>query len=209
MPPRRAEAPQIIRRGGFEYEMTPASRWNRVLSEHRRRADEMAYPPPELLGVAPSPAQKVLLPRIAAAPAPLHWGGMLFSSNYDLRLAPYAPRVPEVSVRALYRKGMLRAVKLRGDDYNRMVLQVTERAARYLQPSRMAYETLRWRAVLQIAEELAEAHAAYRAAAQVQYQASKIGQPSPPLPDQPPVQARQRDIAARMRLLWAADRSPP
>lgn len=201
----RSPPARRIVKDGLIYELSPVSAHQFEIARLRAEAVEACHPPATRRGERMSPAQITLLQRIIACPVPLHWSGMLWRRSGQAAGLAYAPGLNSASMRCLWQKGIIESAPGKTPE----LIRATQRAGQYEMPGRVAYERLRWRAVIELDAELRVAWDAYRAAERVVYQASKAGQSYVKHGlEPPPVQAKVQDIQARMRVIRDRERPP-
>lgn len=194
----RPSPPRRIVRNGLTYELTPQSAYHSLIDRLQAEAAEACHPPATRRGERITPAQIALIQRIIACPLPLAWSGIFYREGAIAEGLAYAPQLHGASIRCLWQKGMIESASPKTRD----IIRATQRAGQYEMPGRVAYERLRWRAIIELDAELRSAWEAFRAAESIIYQAAKAGQPYEQHGlERPPFQARIRDIRARMRVI--------
>lgn len=178
--------PRFLRYRGLTYEITAHSQYQNLILKMREtpKGDpyDSFYPPPTRVGDPPSIAQRTMLHRLAGCPLPIVWLGCGAQCNVGL---PYAPFLNAATLRALWDRGLTMCV---APD---RVLVVHARGRHLLASSRVAYEALRWQAILELHAEHEALFAAWRAAG-----CDLWARPVPKVP-QRLIQPRMREIRAR------------
>lgn len=151
-------APRTIRQHGRVYEMTAHSLWDEILQEKYRESEEIAWPP-RVDRTPISSAQRTMIQRIAACPVPIHWSGVLYHHGARADI-PFAPHISQRTVACLWRKGMLTRNKKKRFEGDTITL--SERGREHEMPTRVAYERLRWQAIIECGADLAVRWEAYR-----------------------------------------------
>ncbi len=173
--------PREIVRNGYRYVMEASSQYNAILERERRKADLLAWPPPEKVGLPMSPTQEETLHRIAASPSPVTWSGMLFMHSafyHGSNAIPLAPKLGGRTIANLWHRGLLRRVKseeLTGD----VIVLSSPRGEREIKGGLLAFERRRWFALQQLGRELAAEWREYRELYHAGALADPLKRPSP------------------------------